>query len=258
MAFLVDVHAHLQDEQLIKDCAQIVKNAANAGVERIINAGCSVKESLCCIEIAKQYKSCKALVGLHPQNANEFNGDTVKSLKAMLNEPCVLGIGEIGLDYHYDCAPHELQKEVFKAQWLLACEANKPVELHIRDAYDDFFACINGLPKPPKVLLHCFSGGLDDARRAVDMGFSFSIGGVITYKKSDETRAVFKLLPDNLIHLETDCPYLAPQPKRGKRNEPAFLPMTLEALAHVKRLSTSALKERLYKNAVEFFGEGLL
>lgn len=253
--FLIDVHAHLQDEKFAEDCNEVVERAIKAGVKRIINAGTSVADSKRAIELAHRYPECQALVGIHPHDALSFNDNSLIELKALASEAGVIGIGEIGLDFHYDFSPREVQINVFKQLWLLAVELKLPVLIHVREAYEVFFATIAGLPKLDKVMLHCFSGDLQTARTAVENGFHFSIGGALTYPKSDLTREVFRILPENSIHLETDCPYLAPQVKRGKRNEPAFIASTLEQLAKVRKLSTASMAEILKQNARSFFGE---
>ena len=251
---LIDVHAHLQDEKFADDLPDVVRRAGNAGVTRIVNAGTTVADSRRAVEIAAQYPGCLALIGIHPHEASSFDADSINELKAMAGEPAVLGIGEIGIDFHYDFSPRDVQIKVFKELWRLAAELQMPAVIHVREAYDAFFEAIAGLPAPTGVLLHCFSGDLDIARRAVDMGFHFSIGGALTFPKSDLTREVFGFLPADRIHLETDCPYLAPQFKRGKRNEPAYLTATIEQLAKVRRLSTAAMAEILNRNAIELFG----
>ncbi len=256
--FLIDVHAHLQDEKFIEDREKVIKNASDAGVKIIINAGTCIETSAQAVEISQANRSCKALVGLHPHDSAKFDDQTVQQLKKMASLPQTLGIGEIGLDFHYNFSPPEVQIKVFKILWQLAAEINRPAVIHVREAFDDFFSSIKELPAPPKVLLHCFSGDLDIARRAADMGFHFSIGGALTFPKSDITREVFRHLPDNLIHLETDCPYLAPQPRRGKRCEPAFLPMTLEYLARLRQSPVEKMAETLKTNAVSFFGPAIL
>lgn len=256
--FLIDVHAHLQDEKFAEDREKVIKNAFDAGVKIIINAGTCLETSAQAIEIAQNNPGCKALVGLHPHDAAKFDDQTLKQLKDMAAKPQTLGIGEIGLDFHYNFSPPDVQISVFKKLWQLAAELNMPAVIHVREAFDDFFASIKELPAPPKILLHCFSGDLDIARRAVDMGFHFSIGGALTFPKSDITREVFRHLPDNVIHLETDCPYLAPQPRRGKRCEPAFIPMTLEYLAKLRQSQVDKMAETLKNNAVSFFGPAIL
>lgn len=252
--FLIDVHSHLQDEKFAEDIDEVVKRANGAGVKRIVNAGTSVADSRKVIEIANRYPGCLALIGIHPHDAASFDGTSLDTLRGLAAENTVVGIGEIGIDFHYDFAPRELQIEVFKQLWLLAAELEMPAVIHVREAYEAFFAAIKGLPKPKKVMLHCFSGDLEIARAAADLDFHFSIGGALTFPKSDLTREVFKVLPADRIHLETDCPYLAPQFKRGKRNEPAYLVSTLEQLAKVRKLSVSAMADTLKKNALSFFG----
>lgn len=251
---LIDVHAHLQDEKFAEDLPEVIKRAKNAGVTRIVNAGTTVADSRRAVEIAAEYPGCLALIGIHPHEASSFNVDSVTELRSLASEPGVLGIGEIGIDFHYDFSPRDVQIKVFKELWQLAAELQMPAVVHVREAYNAFFEAIAGLPAPAKVLLHCFSGDLDIARRAVDMGFHFSIGGALTFPKSELTREVFGFLPANRIHLETDCPYLAPQFKRGKRNEPAYLTSTLEQMAKVRRLSTPAMAEIINQNAIELFG----
>ena len=251
---LIDVHAHLQDEKFADDLPDVVKRAKSAGVTRIVNAGTTVADSRRAVEIAAKYPGCLALIGIHPHEASSFNENSVAELKSLASEPGVIGIGEIGIDFHYDFSPRDVQIKVFKELWQLAAELQMTAVVHVREAYDAFFEAIVGLPAPTKVLLHCFSGDLDIARRAVDMNFHFSIGGALTFPKSDLTREVFGFLPANRIHLETDCPYLAPQFKRGKRNEPAYLTAALEQMAKVRRLSTSAMAEILNQNAIELFG----
>ncbi|PKL46631.1 MAG: hydrolase TatD [Candidatus Riflebacteria bacterium HGW-Riflebacteria-2] len=255
--FLVDVHAHLQDEKLLPECDEIVKRAEEAGVKRIINAGTCIETSKQAIEIARKHSSCLALAGVHPHDASGANSATVDELRKLAALPEVVGIGEIGLDFHYNFSPPEVQVAVFKSLWQLAVELNLPAVIHVREAYEEFFAAISELPVPPKVMLHCFSGDLDIARRAADLGFHFSIGGALTFPKSETTRAVFKFLSADVIHLETDCPYLAPQPKRGKRNEPAWLPLTLEHLAKVRGTTCDDLARILHLNAISFFGPRL-
>ncbi len=255
--FLIDVHAHLEDEKFSEDVRETIERASAAGIKKIINAGCSIPECEQIIKLAETFPECFCLVGVHPHNAKEFDDSNLKTIEEYTKHNKVLGIGEIGLDYFYDFAPKDLQIEVFQKQWELAAELNMPVELHIRDAYDDFFPSIKNLPQPPKVMLHCFSGNLDIARKALDMGFEFSIGGVLTFNRSEETRQIFKFIPDNRIHLETDCPYLAPQGKRGKRNEPAYVAITIETLAKVKQISVEHASEILYQNAKNFFGDKL-
>ncbi len=251
---LIDVHAHLQDEKFTEDLAAVVERARSAGVERIINAGTSVADSRRALAVAQKFPGCFSLAGIHPHDASTFNETSIEDLKAIAVDPHVLGIGEIGLDFHYDFSPRETQLHVFRQLWQLAATMQLPAVIHVREAYDAFFSAISDLPVPPRVLLHCFSGDIEIARRASDLGFHFSTGGALTYPKSDLTRDVFRILPDDRIHLETDCPYLAPQFKRGKRNEPAYMTSTLEQLARLRKLPVNTMAEILRRNAINLFG----
>lgn len=254
----IDVHAHLQDKRFAGEVEQCVENAVMAGVTRIINAGSSMADSRKVLELAKAYEPCYGVVGVHPHDAKTFKDADVAELKEMVKHPKILGIGEIGLDFHYDFSERDVQIEVFKKLWTLAAELGVPAVIHVREAYEAFFNAIKGLPQPEKVLLHCYSGSLETAKIAYNLGFSFSIGGVLTFKNSKKAVEVFSWLPQDRIHLETDCPYLAPQGKRGKRNEPAYVMLVAEFLANLRGISMEKLSEQLNANAKSFFGDKLI
>lgn len=255
--YLIDVHAHLQGEKFAQDLDAVVANSLEAGVGKIVNAGTCVETSKEALSIAEKFASCYAIVGIHPHDASSFDETSIASIKKLASHKKALAIGEIGLDFHYDFSPRDNQEQVFEQLWSLAVELKMPVVIHVREAFERFFPIISGLPTPPAVMLHCFSGEIDVAKKAVDLGFHFSIGGVLTFPKSDTTREVFKFLPAEVIHLETDCPYLAPMPKRGKRNEPALLTHTFEFMAKLRELDQEALRQQLINNARNFFGSGL-
>ena len=257
--FLIDVHAHLQDEKFNDEHESIVDNALKAGVNKIINAGTCLKTSDQAINLAEKFDCCYAAAGVHPHDSETYKGQiTLQELKKMLKHPKVVALGEIGLDFYYDFSSPEKQKEVFAKLWQLAAELKMPAVVHLREAFEPFFSIIKDLPAPPKVLLHCFSGDLEIARKAADMGYHFSIGGILTFSKSNTTRNVFKFLPDDLIHIESDCPYLAPKPKRGKRNEPALIKHTFDFLCNLRKTEPDKLKSRLQKNAHNFFGPSFI
>jgi TatD DNase family protein len=251
---LFDIHAHLQDEKFTGEVEQIVENASAAGVSKILNVGTCIKTSEQAIQIANQYSGCFAAIGIHPHDANSFNNDSLTILEKQAKHQKVIAIGEIGFDFYYNYSAPETQEKVFVEMWQLAVKLGLPVVIHIREAFDRFFSVIKNLPKTTKTLLHCFSGDLEIAKKAADMGFHFSIGGVLTFKKSDAPREIFSWLPIELIHLETDCPYLAPVPKRGKRNEPALLPYVFETLAQIRNISPEKLEQQLLVNAKNLFG----
>lgn len=252
-----DVHAHLQDEKFAGELDDIVFRAYQAGVYRIINSTSNLNEAEKVIKIAERHEGCYAMVGIHPEDDELYSSETLSIIEEYLQHPKVLGIGEIGLDYHYDGINKNRQIKVFQEQLNFAGENQIPVEIHVRDAYSDFFEVISEVKLPDKKLLHCFSGSKEIAKRALDIGFDFSIGGVLTFANAKKAVEVFSYVPLESIHLETDCPYLAPQGKRGQRNEPAYVPIVAEFLAKLRGLTIEQLSEVLAKNAYEFFGKKL-
>ncbi|MEW6713030.1 MAG: TatD family hydrolase [Candidatus Riflebacteria bacterium] len=255
--YLIDVHAHLQDEKFNGELESLVEAAEAAGVRKIINAATCIESAKQAVEIAQKFPACYATAGIHPHDASKFSNNSIEILKQILQRPKVIAVGEIGLDFHYDFSPRPVQEKVFEQLWLLAVELKKPVVVHVREAFSSFFDIIKTLPPSEKVLLHCFSGDREIARRAADLGFHFSVGGALTFPKSDQTREVFSYLPVEMIHLETDCPYLAPQPKRGKRNEPSLLAVTFDFLTALRKVEPLTFKQQLQKNARNLFGPEL-
>lgn len=254
---LIDVHAHLQDDAFNPDRPATLERCRQAGLAAVINAGTDLPNSRAALAIARAEPLCWALAGVHPHEAKSWTETSLPELEPLLDDPKVLGVGEMGLDYHYDFSPREIQKTAFLAQWDLAARRQVPIVVHLREAFDDFWNFIAKRPAPPRVLLHCFSGDLEQARRGLDLGYHFSIGGPLTFPKSDDTRRVFAFLPENAIHLETDCPYLTPVPFRGKRNEPARLEHSFLKLCEIRRTEPAAMAARLATNAREFFGSRL-
>jgi len=252
---LIDVHAHCQDPKLYKDLKGLVYRAKKEGLAAIINSGTDLDTSRQAVAMAEEEAILWAMVGFHPHEARLWNEHSEPALKKLFSHGKVLGIGEIGLDYHYDFSPKDVQKEVFLKQWNMAAESDLPVMIHIREAFDDYFDIISQVKIPQKVIMHCFSGDMTIARKALDLGFEFSIGGPLTFPKSDETRKIFEFLPDDRIHLETDCPYLAPQAFRGKTNEPFYIIHAFRKLCEIRKTSPVKLSETLIENAHRFFGE---
>ncbi len=250
---LIDVHAHLTDEKLAGAVPAVLDRAAAAGISTVLTVGTDLPTSRAALDLARRYPAVWAAVGVHPHDASGWSDSAAAELEELLADERVVALGEMGLDYHYDFSPRDVQRRVFQAQWEMASRLQATAVVHIREAFDDFFALAASSPPPPRVLLHCFSGTLDQARRALDLGFDFSVGGPLTYPKNQETRAIFGFLPADRIHLETDCPYLAPQPRRGKVNEPAFLAMTAEGLAKTRGLPVDTLADSLLANARRLF-----
>lgn len=232
---LVDSHCHLDGPRFTEDREAVIGRALEAGVERMlsIGSGDGPPDLEAAIRIAERYAPVWATVGVHPHDAEKATEATFRELEALLRHPKVVGLGEIGLDYHYDHSPREAQRAVFRDQLAVARAAGVPVIIHTREAWDDTFAILEehwapaGLPG----IMHCFSGGVAEAERSMSMGFRISIAGVVTFPRSEELRQVARVVPDERLLVETDSPYLAPVPYRGKRNEPAFVVETAKCVA---------------------------
>ena len=242
---MIDSHCHLDNPQFDNDRERTIDRAHEAGVTWMvaIGTGDGPPDLEAGIRLADRHPRFLATVGVHPHDAARAGAETYKNLESLAGHPKVVGIGEIGLDYHYDFAPRDTQRAVFVDQLALAAGAGKPVIIHTREAWDDTFSILeqhwtpHGLPG----ILHCFTGGPAEAERAVKLGFSLAFGGVVTYPKSDPVREAARLAPLDRILLETDAPYLAPVPKRGKRNEPAFVAFTAAELARVRGIEVAEI-----------------
>lgn len=252
---LIDVHAHLTDERLAPEHTEVLARARSAGLVAVVNAGTDILTSRAAVALAEEDRMCWALAGVHPHDALSWtNETTLPALRDLLQHPRCLGLGECGLDYHYDFSPRDVQRQVFLQQWHLAVELGVPLVIHLREAFSDFFSLIDGLPQPNRVLLHCFSGDKIIAERAIDLGFHFSFGGALTFTKAETIVEACKVIPVDRLHLETDCPYMTPKPFRGRRNEPSYLPYSLAAMATIKKLQEQELADLLFDNARRFFG----
>ncbi len=230
----IDSHAHLFDRKFDSDIERVLERARAAGVERIITLGDNIENSKRAIGLALRYPEILAAVGIHPHHAREWAADKDGTLRRLSEIPRVVAIGEIGLDYHYNPDSRALQREVLREQLALAREVELPVSIHCREAYEDLLEDIhaqNG--NSPGGVIHCFSGGYEDARALTDLGFFLGVGGTITFPNAGPLRDVLKAIGIDFLILETDSPYLAPQAKRGRRNEPAHLPLIARALAEL-------------------------
>jgi len=238
---LIDSHAHIDFPQFADDRPAMLDRARAAGVTTLlaIGTGPGPEKLDSAIPFAEQHGWIYATVGIHPHEAKEVTPDHLHELSKLAQHPKVIAWGEIGLDYFYDHSPREAQHKVFRDQMALAQQAKLPIIIHCRNAWTD---CLNMLEehwKPTGLggILHCFSSTLEDARRGIDMGFLISFAGNSTYPKAQNLRDVAKALPLEKLLIETDSPYLAPQPYRGKRNEPAYVAEVARILASVRDLS---------------------
>jgi len=246
---LVDSHCHLDDEQFDADREETIARARAAGVEMMmaIGTGGGPPDLEAAVRLAERYRFIHATVGVHPHDAAKATEETFARLAELARHPKVQAIGEIGLDYHYDFSPRDVQRAVFERQLALAAEAGKPVVIHTREAWEDTLEVLRAQWRGGGIM-HCFTGTEQHAREALDLGFHLAFGGVLTFPKAEETRQAARITPADRLLVETDCPYLAPVPKRGKRNEPAFLVETVRRLAEVRGVTPETIAEQTYVN----------
>jgi TatD DNase family protein len=235
---LADSHCHLDHEQFDVDRDAVIERALEAGVQCMvaIGTGDGPPDLETGIRLADRYPAIYATVGVHPHDASKAEPETFRHLAELLRHPKVVALGEIGLDYHYDFSPRQVQSDVFVAQMRVAADAGKPIVIHTREAWEDTLALIERHWKPTRLpgIMHCFSGGPAEAARCVELGFYLSFGGIVTFPKALELQEAARSAPADRILVETDAPYLAPVPRRGKRNEPAFVVETARKLAELR------------------------
>jgi TatD DNase family protein len=231
---LVDSHCHLNDPQFDADRDAAVERALAAGVEYLMEIDAP--------ELAERYPAMYATVGVHPHEAGKATEERLARIRDFAANARVLAIGEIGLDYHYDFSPRDVQQRVFTRQLEIAAEFRKPIIIHTREAWADTLAIVEQVSGVPYGgIMHCFTGDSVQARQAVDMGFHLAFGGVLTFPKAEQLREAARITPEDRILIETDCPYLAPVPYRGKRNEPAFVVETARRLAEVRGTTVESI-----------------
>ena len=246
---LIDSHTHLDDAQFSEDRAAVIERARAAGVERMlaIGTGGGPPDLEAGVRLADEYPFVLASVGVHPHDAAKATEATFERLGELAVHPKVVAIGEIGLDYHYDFSPRDVQRAVFSRQLAIAAEAALPIIIHTREAWDDTFEILRREWRGEGVV-HCFTGDAAQARQALDGGFHLAFGGVLTFPKAEPVREAARLTPADRLLIETDCPYLAPVPHRGKRNEPAFVAETARRLAEVRGQTVEEIAERTADN----------
>lgn len=250
----VDSHAHLDDAKYDADRADIIGNLKSQGIDFYLNVGESVQSSQASIDLAAKYSHVYATVGIHPHHADTVTGADLAQIAKLALADKVVAVGEIGLDYYYDTSLRENQKKIFEAQLKIAAEAKLPVVIHNRDSEKDCLAILSSLLQNNlKGVIHCFSGSLEFALSCIDMGLYISFAGQITFPKADALREVVKGVPLERMLIETDSPYLAPQAKRGKRNEPANVLFTAEKIAELKSVSVEKVAKVTRENTCELF-----
>ena len=246
---LVDSHCHLDDSQFDQDREQTIERARSAGIETLmaIGTGAGPPDLEAAIRLADRYPFVFATVGVHPHDASKATDDTFERLRDLSLHPKVTAFGEIGLDYHYDFSPRDVQRSVFEKQLDLAAEAGLPVVIHTREAWDDTLAVLGARWRGGGIM-HCFTGNPRQAQQALALGFHLAFGGVLTFPKAGEVREAARITPGDRLLVETDCPYLAPVPMRGKRNEPAFLVQTVHRLAEVRGVTPEDIAGQTTRN----------
>ena len=253
---IVDSHCHLDFEDFREDLPAVLERARAAGIVAMVcvGSGGDLATAERAADLATRERDVFAAVGIHPHDAGKIVPEFWPVLEKLAQAPRVVGIGETGLDYYYDHSPRQVQREVFTRFLALATSAKRPVICHVRDAHDDAIELLRTGPIPEAGgVLHCFSGNVEQARSYLDMGLYLSFSGVITFKKAEDLRKAAAFAPAERILVETDAPYLAPVPHRGRRNEPAFVLKTLEAVAQIRGISPEQAAETTTANALRLF-----
>ena len=251
---VIDTHAHINDE-IYSNLDSIIAEMPNDNLEKIVCASADAKGSIKAVEIASKNKNIYAMIGLHPDNAFEFNQDFVSFVKENAQNKKVVAIGEIGLDYHSENYDKVLQQKVFLEQLKLAHEFSLPVVIHVRDAYDDLLSILKSNKDliSNSGIIHCFSGSLEIAREFIKLGFKIAFGGVLTFKNAKKSVEVASQLDLSHLVVETDCPWLCPEPHRGEVNEPKNVNYVVQKLADIKNMQREKLEPILLENTYQVF-----
>jgi len=252
----IDSHAHLEMEAFDVDREAVIGRAAAAGLTAIITVGTTLPDCEKAVSLAGLYRLVHAAIGIHPHEVKGIDAGTYDALRILARQAKVVAIGEIGLDFFYDLSPREIQLRCFAEQLDLAEELALPVIIHDREAHAETLAILRRRKGRLRGVLHCFSGDPVMARECIALGFHLSVAGPVTYRKADQLRAVAREIPAERLLIETDAPYLAPQPYRGKRNEPAYVVETARCLAEIRGMAVGELERMMEQNARRLFGLG--
>lgn len=251
---MFDSHCHIDEPRFDEDRDQVLVRMKNQGVSGCVCVGSDMETSLRCKHFAQVQEEVYSAVGIHPHEAKDFKEDDIETLKNWMNEPKVVALGEIGLDYYYDHSPRETQTEVFLKQLELASMMKKTVIFHVRDAHGPMLELLKERKKIlPQGIIHCFSGSWEIAKEYLDLGFSIGIGGPVTFKNAPKVHRVVEQVPLQRLLIETDSPYLSPEPKRGKRNEPAHVYFVAEKIAQIREMPIEEIGKITTQNAKEIY-----
>jgi TatD DNase family protein len=250
---MIDSHCHLTDPRLLEQLDDVLSRAAAVGVTRMITVGTEPADARAAIDLCRGRDNVRCTVGVHPNYCHEVEFEAIGALRELQTDPSVVALGEMGLDYHYDFADRARQRRFFEAQLAMAAELSRPVVIHCREAVDDTLAIMRDFARVPAVF-HCFTGTADEARRIIEGGYLLGITGVVTFKKSEELRAAVRLTPRDRLLVETDAPYLSPEPvRKQKTNEPAFVMHTAAAVAQEWGVTLEELDAVTTQNTLRFF-----
>jgi TatD DNase family protein len=253
---MIDTHCHLTDPRLEAQLPDVLSRAAAASVSRIITIGTDLNDDRRCIEICRGRENLRCVVGVHPSYVAPIQEPELAQLREIHSDPSVVALGEMGLDYHYGKDTRIKQAAFFRFQLQLALDANKPAVIHCREAVDDCLAILRDFPRV-RAVFHCFTGTIEEGHRVLDAGYFLGFTGVVTFKNAGELREVVRVTPMDRLFVETDAPYLSPEPvRRQKVNEPALVMHTARVVAEIKGLSIEELDGATTRNVGAFFGWG--
>lgn len=250
---MIDTHCHINMEDFNEDYDQVIHDAIEAGVDKMIAIGVNKETNLKAIELADKYPQVFATVGIHPGDVDD---ETTKGLEELFSHPKVIAVGECGMDLYWRQDNIELQRKIFVEQIELSIKHHMPLVIHTRNSFTEALECVKPYKGEVFGVFHCFSSDLEDAKKAVDYGFYVGIDGPVTFKNAKEIKDIAKEIPLDKILIETDSPYLTPHPFRGKRNEPKRLPYIAQAIADIKNISLEEVIEQTTRNAYKLFELG--
>lgn len=249
---MFDTHAHLSDKKIFVDLENVLIRAHNNGITNILSVCSDAVEVPAFESLIRDYNFIYGAIGIHPHNANQWNGPVRQQLCRFLEQDKIVALGEIGLDYHYNFSPQKVQQETFRQQLQIALDKKLPVIIHSREAMNDTLKILRDLKNVCGVM-HCFSGTVEEMQFCIELGLYVSLSGTVTFSKADTAQLVATKIPDERLLIETDCPYLTPHPYRGKINEPSFIKYTFEKIAELREIPVETLIKTTTNNAMKLF-----
>lgn len=248
---IFDSHAHYDDEKFAIDRYELLEKLFQNGVSGIVNCGSDLKTSIISLNLANKFEHIYAAAGFHPHEAQHANEGALLMVKDLLADKKCVALGEIGLDYHYDFSPREIQLSIFEQQLKIAKELDMPVIIHDREAHEDMLKILKKYK--PRGVVHCFSGSAEMAKEVLELGLYIGLGGAVTFKNAKKPVAVAEIVPDDQLLIETDCPYMAPVPHRGERNDSSLIAEIAKVLAQIRKSSAQEILNLTHQNAKRLF-----